>query len=237
MATSPFSLSHNWKLKWQRNPKYQRPKSYGNSVKENNILKALASVGIIGGAQLSRLFNIDKGKKKKMAYEGKMIRHEILKGDQKIPIFTLGPTGAEMISLAEYEQGYWLEYNMPEVLKRLLFFELYSQFPKAKILAAPAPFLGVIQFKSIFFYVYIVRGDIQDLLMHLKWKPFPERLLIVTESLNHLQPFNIYVPDIKVRVTTDDDLNGEFGNLFYGWKSGSWQKEKKQEPGQKVAHL
>lgn len=225
MASSPFSLSHNWNLKWQRHPCYRKPKWFGNSPKEEKVIKAFTSVGVIGGAQLSRLFNMDKGRKKKMAREGKIIRHEMHKDKQIIPIFTLGPTGAEMILLEDYEHGYWVEYNVPEVLKRLLFIELYGKFPKAKILPAPSPFAGAIQFKRNLFYVYVVRGDMQDLLMHLKWKPFAERMLIVTESLNHLQPLNVFAEDLKIRVTTDDDLKGDFRDLFYCWDEGRWVKE------------
>ncbi|MFD1362752.1 hypothetical protein [Lentibacillus salinarum] len=224
MASSPFSLFHDWNLNWQRQPRFNRPAYLGNSPKEEQAVKAAATTGIIGGQQLSRYINVDKSKKKKMAKEGKLIRHEIHQGKKNIPIFTLGPTGAEMIKLTDYEGGYWAQYDVPDVLQRLLFFELYHKFPKANMLPAPAPFVGAIQYKSHLMYVYVVRGDIQDLLMQLKWKPFTERMLIVTESLNHLQPLNIYAPDIKARVTTDEDLQGDFKDLFYKW-DGGWVKE------------
>ncbi|MQM40443.1 hypothetical protein KBTX_04500 [wastewater metagenome] len=74
--------------------------------------------------------------------------------------------------------------------------------------------------------------------MYLKWKPFTERILIVTESLNHLQPLRIYTQDIMLRVTTDDDLKGEFDSLFYRLEAGGWKKESQTEAKQtKVVHL
>lgn len=227
MTLSSFSLSLNWKLEWEKHPRHGKQKLYGNSQKEKNLLEALASIGIIGGAQLSRIFNVDKPAKRKMAHEGKIIPHIIYKEKQPVPIFTLGPTGAAMISLESYINQYWMEYNVPEVLKRLLYFELYRKFPKAKILPALPPFVGTIRFHDHLYYVYVVRGDINDLLMHLKWKASAERMFVVTESLNHLQPLHIYAEDLRVRVTTDDDLKGNFNNLFYHWASGRWEKENK----------
>ena len=35
-------------------------------------------------------------------------------------------------------------------------------------------------------YIYVLRGDIQDLMVFLKWREFNERMIIITESLPHL---------------------------------------------------
>lgn len=68
MNLSPFSIEHNWKLNWTKVPEYIKPFKYVNneSPKERRALEALACIGVIGGLQLSRLFSLDKKRKKKM---------------------------------------------------------------------------------------------------------------------------------------------------------------------------
>ncbi|MBO1913269.1 hypothetical protein J4G37_51725, partial [Microvirga sp. 3-52] len=64
-------------------------------------------------------------------------------------------------------------------------------------------------------YVYVVRGDVNDLLMYLKWsgKHFNERLIIITESIKHLQPLKISAETLKVRVALDQDLHDHIEDL------------------------
>lgn len=198
----------------------------GESPKEQKALQALGAVGIIGSSQLSRIFlNRDKNKLKRMVRQQKIIRHEIKKNNQLIPIYTLGPSGAVIEQVPEYEENYWVKYQAEDVLKRLLFFQLYEKFPTAKIMPAPLPFVGVISYQGNLFYVYVVRGDMQDLLINLKWHSFTERMIVVTESLNHLQPLNAFAPDLKIRITTDVDLPGDLRTLFYRWEGTGWVKE------------
>lgn len=226
MASSPFSLSHDWTLCWKRVYGRGNPYVNGESPREQKALQALGAVGVIGSSQLMRLFlNRDKNRRKRMVREKKLVRHEIRRNNQSIPIYTLGPNGAPIAKVSEYEDNYWVTYKVEDVLKRLLFFQLYAKFPKARIVPAPSPFVGAISFKSNLFYVYVIRGDMQDLLVHLKWHPFTERMIILTESLNHLQPLNAFAPDLKVRVTTDQDLRGDLRNLFYFWDGNDWVKE------------
>jgi hypothetical protein len=68
--------------------------------------------------------------------------------------------------------------------------------------------------------MYVVRGDVKDLLMYLKWsgKNFNERLIIITESIRHLQPLKVIAETLKLRVALDVDLrddNEGFQKLFY----------------------
>src|SRR5690625_1159580 len=224
MALSPFSLVHDWYLKWQKRAVRQKPRYLSYSTKQKHVIESIAAIGVIGGEQLFRFYNVTRKERRKMTREGKLIRHVIKQNDKNIPIFTLGPTGADVLNLANYEPSYWVKYDIHDVLKRLLFFELFYKFPKANIMPAPSPFIGGIKFRNNLFYVYVVRGDIQDLLLHLKWQASNERLIIVTESLNHLQPLNVYAKDLKARVTTDDDLLGDFNDMFYKWNQG-WKRE------------
>ncbi len=134
----------------------------GESPKECAALDALAKVGIIRGKQLARLFRLPKKRQKRMVKEQKIVRHEMHVNKQIIPIYTLGQTGA-IVTDVPYEANYWVKYQTKDVLKRLMFFELYQFFPGAVIIPAPQPFIAAIEWKGKPFYVYVCRGDIKDL--------------------------------------------------------------------------
>ena len=236
MSLSPYSLSHDWSLHWTRIPSNIKRSSFGNgeSQKERKALEALAAVGLIGGVQLSRLFSLDKKRLKRMVTEKKIVRHEIHRNKQVIPIYTLGINGAVVAGLNErYESNYWVEYKTEDVLKRLLFFQLFQHFPESSVLPTQEPFSGAIQFHGKPIYVYVVRGDVNDLLMYLKWsgKHFNERLIIITESIRHLQPLKVTAETLKVRVAVDADLWDDFEELqkhfYFLDKSGEFVSEVK----------
>ncbi|MFS0574986.1 hypothetical protein AB1K83_05090 [Sporosarcina sp. 179-K 3D1 HS] len=218
MSLSPYSLSHDWSLHWTRIPSNIKRSDFinGESPKERKALAALAAVGLIGGLQLSRLFSLDKKRLKRMVTERKIVRHEIHRNKQVIPIYTLGINGAVISGPNEcYESNYWVEYKIEDVLKRLLFFQLFQHFPENKILPTPVPFSGAIQFKGRRIYVYVARGDLNDLLIYLKWnaKNFSEQLIIIAESIRHLQYLKEFIQDLKLRVLLDLDVLSYNKNL------------------------
>lgn len=223
MEISPYSLSHEWSLHWSRIPSNikRSPLVNGESPKERKAIEALAAVGLIAGTQLTRIYSLDKKRLKRMVAEKKIVRHEIHRNKQVIPIYTLGINGAVVAGLNEsYESNYWVEYKTEVVLKRLLFFQLYKHFPESKVLPTQEPFSGAIQFQGKSIYVYVVRGEVNDLLMYLKWsgKYFDERLIVITESIRHLQPLKTIADTLKMRVTVDVDLLKDIEdlhNLFY----------------------
>lgn len=223
MSISPYSLSHEWNLHWTRIPSNVRASDYinGESPKERKALEALAAVGTIEGAQLFRLFSLDKKRLKRMVLEKKIVRHELIRNKQVIPIFTLGINGAVIGGLKDsYDSNYWVEYKIEDVLKRLLFFQLFQHFTGSKAFPTPEPFSGAIGFKGKSIYVYVVRGDVSDLLMYLKWKDKKnnDRFVIVTESIQHLKELKLNAKILKLRVALDKDLLGNIKshqNLFY----------------------
>ncbi|OZU89044.1 hypothetical protein CIL03_08485 [Virgibacillus indicus] len=220
--SSPFSLSNDWQLNWRRIPSNLNRPAYinGESPKENKALKALAAVGIIGGRQLSRLFALDKKRLRKMVREQKLVRHEMTLDKMIIPIYSLGTVGAIIADAHGFKINYWVEYRIQDVLKRILFFELYHHFPDSAIIPAPEPFIGVMKYKKNPLFVYVTRGDINDLLMFLKWqnKSFSDRIIVITESLKHLQSLKVHIKNKKIRMTTDEELlhkKCSIQNLFY----------------------
>ncbi|WP_157052518.1 hypothetical protein [Ornithinibacillus contaminans] len=207
---SPFSYNqHSWKLDWRRiasNEKYDRPYET-QSEKEQRALEAIASVGVIGGLQLRKLFDLDKQKVKRMEARKLIVRHEIKKNDIVIPIYTIGRSGANKV-MPEFVQNYWVEYDTKAVLNRMLFFQLCILFGDIKVRPSPSPFIASIKMNGNEFYVYATRGNINDLMMFLKWKPIAERIIIITEDLNHLRPLKpfIFSDKMKVRAITDNEI-------------------------------
>lgn len=232
---NPFSLTNEFVVHWVRLPSnYKRFERFnGESPKESHALKALASVGLIGGQQLQQLFNIDKKRLSAMQREHKLVRHEIKLKGQIIPVYTLGENGAIMANMHDYyEINYWVKYSVEDVLKRLLFFALYKQFynfsEEFQIQSAPNPFVSAI-IKDHPFYVYVVRGSTEDLLNFLKWSEhFNERLILVTESLKHIEPLKWVLVNKKVRIALDEDLLKEsehIQQLFFHLDNGEFVKE------------
>ncbi|WP_046176733.1 hypothetical protein [Domibacillus indicus] len=227
MSLSPFSLQHNWKCNWTRVPEHIKPDKYvnGESPKERRALEALACIGVIGGLQLSRLFSLDKKRKKKMVLEKKLVRHDIQKNKQVIPVYTLGINGAKAAGVPGYENNYWLKYGAGDMLGKLLFFQLYEWFPGSRLSPAINPFEGVIFHKNKPLYIYSAKGDIQDLLVFLKWNEFNERMIVITESFKHLEGL-LHCGDMKIRAVLQQEAHSARERLGFYVKSGSeWVEE------------
>lgn len=244
-AISPFSISHEWTLHWKCLPSNLKRLPFFNdkSEKEQKAVEAISKVGLIGGQQLLHLFGINKKRLAKMVTEQKIVRHEMRLGNQVMPIYTLGLNGAMMAGIEEaYKMNYWLEYKTEDVLKRIVFFKLYEHFRKEgegaddeggqgyDILPTPKPFSGAIRFKGKPFYIYVLRGDANDLMMYMKWKgdAFNERLIVVTESLRYLEGLKPILQLLKVRVALDADLLQSVEhvqNLFYFLSDGQFVRD------------
>ncbi|TMN20844.1 hypothetical protein [Lentibacillus cibarius] len=230
---SPYSIQHDWHLHWTRLPSNLKEPNYINdeSPKECAALDAIAKVGIIGGEQLFRLFNLGKKRLRNMVREQKLVRHELRKGKQPIPIYTLGKAGAKITSFPQYEPNDWVRFQTKDVLQMLMFFELYAFFPEAQVVPAAHPFVGAIQFKGKVFYVYVIREDTKDIQLFLKWKQHavPQRVIMVTESWKHVAFCSNYAETTKIRITTDQELQNkhhDMSQLFYFFdKHGNVVKE------------
>lgn len=212
---SPFSSQHQWELEWKRIPSRplskQRPGIVfdTNSRKERKALEAIACVGLIEGKQLQQIFKLKKPQIIRMESFNLIIKHFIRKNGQDVLFYMLGPASAEKI-VPGFIPNYWVEYRIEDVLNRFMFCWLYDLLKqqKANIGAAPEPFTGILEINGNPLYVYCTRGDTKDLQLLLKWKPFTERMIIVTEHIQHLKPLDIFLQtkNLKIRAITDEQL-------------------------------
>lgn len=233
LQISPFSLEHNWTINWHRLPSNikERPILGEIAKNEEKALYAIASVGVITSSQMYHLFNLNKTKLKKMVARQRIVRHELILNEKhKISIYTLGINGAKIVRLSGYEINYWVRYQITDVIKRLLFFSLLERFKdkNAEVMPAPEPFAGGLVINEKPMYVYVVRGDVTDLIMFIKWNEFHERMIIVTESLSVLAQLKPYLNNIKLRVILDHsivDKNSDISKAFYLFKDNEFIPE------------
>lgn len=224
---SPFSLSRNWELFLRRIPSNMKP--WDGPCTQKEALKAIATIGAIGGAQLSRLFVSNKAKIKRLLYQGWIHKHEMKSGKQVIPVYTLGLTGCKMFGI---EDHYWIGWEVPDILKRVLFFELYKRFREQnltpKILPAPEPMTGTLDVRGKDYAVYVARDSVEELTLQLKWDGGlgRKRILVVAENLNYLKPLAPFLGRMSVRAVTDRDLLEErFENMFHRWDGSGWARD------------
>ncbi|KAA9017679.1 hypothetical protein [Niallia endozanthoxylica] len=192
-----------------------------NSRKERKALEAIASVGLIEGNQLQQIFKLKKPQIRRMESFNLIMKHVIRKNGQDVPFYTLGPASAEKI-VPGFVPNYWVEYRIEDVLNRFMFFRLFDllKHQNANVGTAPKPFTGALELNGNLLYVYCTRGDTKDLQMLLKWKPFTDRMIIVTEKIQYLKPLDLFIQDGKlrrIRVITDEQLLSDRPQ-FYTYK-------------------
>lgn len=222
MGISPFSLEHKWSIYWERLRSNFRadPRVNIHSMRERKALEALSAVGVIGEKQLSRLFSLSSREINNMKRTFKIMKHKLKRGESyEIPIYTLGIRGAMALKLDAYESNYWTTYTIEDIMKRLLFFQLYHYFPKLKLLPAPSPFIASLLSNDNLINVYILKGNGHDLLHYLKWESKSNhRLMIVTESISHLTELEMFLLNLKVRIALEEDLMNQTevkDDIFY----------------------
>lgn len=232
MRKSPFSITHDWQLSWTHVPEHIEPHQYVNneSSKEQQALHFLSAAGVIGGIQLSRLFDLEKKRKRKMEKEKKIVRHTLIKNKQEIPIYTLGVNGAKAIGSTGYVHNQWKRLSIEKVLGRFMLVQLYEQFPGARITKAKDPFDGTLFLHKRPIYVYSVQHSTDSLLDLLKWGDFHERIIVIAENVNDVESLLKY-RELKIRVVLAGELHqkGKGTVDFYINSGDRWIQESKVE--------
>ncbi|GAB7386920.1 hypothetical protein BSNK01_07560 [Bacillaceae bacterium] len=77
MFVSPFSASHGWLIEWKRVPSNWKP-TFLSGINDEKALKAIASIEVIGGAQLSRLFLNGNKTKQRVTFDVKDVLQRLV---------------------------------------------------------------------------------------------------------------------------------------------------------------
>ncbi|MFS0783491.1 hypothetical protein [Bacillus sp. 1P06AnD] len=233
---SPFTMSLKTELKWQTLTTREQPIQsalLNCSPRLEDFCLDLSAVGVIGSVQALKLyFNNDKSKLKK-AHELKFIkRHEILRGNKLIPLYTLGATGLFLVG-NPLEANYWKEYNAQEVLRCLVFFQFLSHMRqgnnKIDVLPSKQPFTAAIRMNEKLFDILIVRGNENQInqLFRYESEKLPKRMLVIVEEISHLMPVQEQMKPFlnRIRLTTDLELALPLNQMFYKFHENAWIKE------------
>lgn len=239
-TVSPFSISLDAEVEWQTMSSKEVPVKNGlllNSPKQDEVLRDLSIIGLIGSAQYGKLyFNINTYKKKaQKALDLQILKkHQLIRNKSAIPIYTLGATGMVLAGLDyEAEANKWKLFSKNDVLQRLVFFQLYEQFKIADkdvfIETAEEPFIASINRQGKSFAVLVLRGNEEKIKQFFRYNAdkLPTRILIVTEEFTHLQPIMQFIKPYlgRIRVTTDHELKNSIKDMFYLYNEQEWKKD------------
>lgn len=234
---SPFSVSIPTELNWNTMTSREEPNRNGviSSSEETHILcEDLSKVGVIGSIQLKRMYlNNNKKKLNKFCDLNILKKHEILRGKNVIPLYTLGATGM-FIAAGDLEQANeWRTYDKYAVLRKLVFFQLYEVFKKqdekVTVEKSIGPFTAAINRGGKLFHVLVVRGNENEIANFLRYESemMPKRVLLVIEDLGHIKQLEVHLKPYSksLRLTTDLDITGPFESMFYAYKDNDWIRE------------
>lgn len=237
---SPFSISLDAEVIWETMSSQEVPVKNGllnNSPKQNEVIRDLSIIGLIGSAQYGKLYfskNTYK-KKSKIALDLQILKkHQLIRNKSAIPIYTLGATGMVLAGLDyESEANKWKLFNKNDVLQRLVFFQLYEQFKvadeKVYIEKAEEPFIASINRQGKTFAVLVLRGNEEKIKNFFRYNTdkLPPRILIVVEEFTHLQPLMQFIKPYlaRIRVTTDHHLKNPLKDMFYLYNEHEWKAD------------
>src|SRR5699024_3133905 len=175
--------------------------------------------------QLMIIIRVDEKQVRAMEKRFRILGHKLIRNKStKTTLYTLNVKGVIAIKLDNYKPNYWLQYFPDDVLKRIIFFQTYENLPRQPIIATPSPFVGGIDNGGAMIYVYISKGNNDDLIRYLKFEQQTnQRIVLVVETLGQLRTMEEYIKKLRVRVVIENDLlkNENIDtNIFYTYKDG-----------------
>ena len=224
---SPFSMQHENVLKWTNMTSKEIPLKNGLLNVPSSVaalVHDLAIVGVIGSSQCKRLYVRSNSAEKisKALDLGLLKKHELVRGNQIIPLYTLGATGMCLAGL-DYKDyaNYWKKYTIQDVLQRLVFFQTYGQMKDVtdmEILESETPFVASLKINERLFNILVLRGNESIVANYFRYETdIPSQIIIITEGINHITPIqNVLSPFTdRIRLTTDERLKMPFEDMFY----------------------
>jgi hypothetical protein len=219
---SPFSVHHEWTFIPDKIEDIEPGSAPLRAPTEIIGLQAIADIGLIGSVQAGRLFHWQKRHLHRMLEERKLIQHILVKNKNRIPVYSIGPRGAQLLQLPFYPV---LRSEMTPILQKLVFFQfccaLRDKQKAFRIESAAAPFTGQVTISGDRRNVLVIRESLDDQEQEsLELCELP--MIVVAEALEQVpQPFP--ATDLT-KLLLDEDLKADF--RFYRYKNGKWEKRK-----------
>lgn len=226
---SPFSVSHNFSIKWTRID--ERWNGISNILthlteRDQMITETVAACRVVTGTQLAKAFwqtpSQAKERLRLLARHGVLVRHGLQKKGSLYPVYTVGPLGSRI--MGEMFEAWWKDVGIEEVLRWLVLAQLFfrlRQKGNARALPAPIPFTGIIALDDKEYPVVVVRQSLPE----MKWA-IAKRLFVIAETEQDLLAL---APQVRcpARYTTDERLfTKPLPELFLCYKNGTLEQER-----------
>lgn len=245
---SPFSMSSDIYIEWsalRTNIVATRDKMFRISTSDRfmEMCKDLSIVKVISSVQLkkysSQMTNRNAAKTIQSALkQGLILKHLLKRDNREIPIYTLGPLGLQILEGLNGKRikTDWQSYSKHQILQSLAFYHLYFGFRENGFeLDDPiedSPFIAKLGRGDKSFNVIVVKGnenEINSFFQH-EDERVPERIILIVENINHLEPLQRYIKPYlnRIRVTLDHHGNfdsTEFKDQFYKYNGLEWVKD------------
>lgn len=236
---SPFTVSISTELKWETMTTREKPIDNAVLTCSDQMMSMcddLATVGILGSVQALQLYFKNDKRRLNKAVDYKFLKkHTITRGNNAIPLYSLGATGLFIVFGPEYESyaNYWKKFDKNDVLRRLVFNQLLSSMRKEnnkiEVLNSEKPFTGAIDRNGKQYHILVVRGNENEINQFFRYEQdkIPNRMLIIVEEMNHLTPIKETIKPFHeaIRITTDLDFTEPVERMFYQFIDNDWQKE------------
>lgn len=217
---SPFSIQHEWTFIPTEIHDTEPGSAPLRAPTEVIGLQAIADIGLIGSVQASRLFHWQKRHLHRMLDERKLIQHVLVKNKNRIPVYSIGPRGAQLLQLPFRPV---LNEQVNPILKRLVFFQfccaLRDKQKAFRMDRAAIPFTGQVTIQGDRRNVLVLRGELDDQEREdIEIAKLP--MIVIAEMLDQVEQ-RFPVMD-TVKLLLDHELNEAF--QFYRYKDGKWKK-------------
>lgn len=228
---SPFSARRRYAVQWTKtDPAWKGVQNVAERLTERDraIIQAVAQCQVVTSMQLAKAFweNTRQAgdRLKLLARCGVLVRHSLASASLTVPIYTLGPIGAQELGIkfAVWWPPWDTERTLSQLMVSQLFFRM-RQLPEGKdtrLLPAPHPYQGVLVMGETEYAILVTRESAPD----LRWAN-AKRMLVVAETEADLLKL---APGIRssARYTTDEMLfTAPIHEVFWRHKNGQMEKE------------
>lgn len=218
---SPFSIQHEWTFIPAEVQDADPGSAPLRAPTEVIGLQTIADIGLIGSVQASRLFHWQKRHLHRMLEEKKLIQHILVKNKNRIPVYSIGPRGAQLLQRPFHPV---LSPNVTNLLKQLIFFQFCCALrDKEKVFCieqAAVPFSGQVSIGGDRRNVLVLRDRLEyqeQQIVELATLP----MIVLAETIEEVNK-SIYVKN-KDMLLLEQELNMNY--QFYRYKNGSWRKK------------
>lgn len=218
---SPFSVHHEWTFIPDKIEDIEPGSAPLRAPTEVIGLQAIADIGMIGSVQASRLFHWQKRHLHRMLEEKKIIQHILVKNKNRIPVYSIGPRGTQLLQLPYHPVQ---ATTITVILQKLVFFQfccaLRDKQKAFRIEPAAEPFTGQVTISGDRRNVLVLRGKLDDRERE-RVESASLRMIVVAESVEKM---NQSIPAReRDMLLLEQELNADY--RFYRYKSGLWVKK------------